>query len=93
LGGFYSLRLFAKLLHWLVSFKHLECVAESLALREASRLIPSKARLHFVLLTGTTSVVPFQNFNLFRGSLGFTLATYRSNCLSRGIIRLCLDVL
>ena len=27
----------------LVSFVHLECVAESLALREASRLIPSKA--------------------------------------------------
>jgi hypothetical protein len=42
LGGFHTLRLFAKLLHWLVSFKHLECVAESLALREASRLIPSK---------------------------------------------------
>jgi hypothetical protein len=45
LGGFHTLRLFAKLLHWLVSFKHLECVAESLALREASRLIPSKAQL------------------------------------------------
>jgi hypothetical protein len=42
--------LFAKLLHWLVSFKHLECVAESLALREASRLIPSKAPLILWLL-------------------------------------------